>query len=114
MNETINKSEKMLPLEAGAADRLLACADGECALLYLHILRTGSFSARRAARELRLSEDSVARAAESLRRLGLLSVPEEPLPEEELPEYTGRDISRPSTRGGTSPGGRRTTAPSPA
>ncbi len=93
MNETKNKSEKLLGLGVEAADRLLACADGECALLYLHILRTGAFSATRAARELRLSEDAVARASESLRRLGLLSAPEEPLPSEELPEYTGRDIS---------------------
>lgn len=93
MNETMNKSEKLLGLGVEAADRLLACADGECALLYLHILRTGAFSASRAARELRLGADAVARAAESLRRLGLLSAPEEPLPGEELPEYTGADIS---------------------
>ncbi len=94
MNGTINKSENLLGLSVEAADRLLACADGECALLYLHILRTGAFSASQAARELRLGTDSVARAAASLRRLGLLSAPEEPLPREELPEYTGRDITQ--------------------
>lgn len=93
MNETINKSENMLPLSAEAADRLLACADGKSALLYLHILRCGSFSASRAARDLRCTSDEVARAADSLRRLGLLSAPEEPLPGEELPEYTGQDIA---------------------
>lgn len=93
MNGTMNKSESPLGLSVGAADRLLACADGESALLYLHILRTGGFSAARAARELRLDADAVARAAESLRRLGLLAAPEEPLPGEELPEYTGEDIS---------------------
>ena len=93
MNETINKSENMLPLSVEAADRLLACTDGESALLYLHILRCGSFSASRAARDLRCTADAVSRAAESLRRLGLLSAPDEPLPREELPEYTGADIS---------------------
>lgn len=94
MDATTNKSENLLGLGVEAADRLLACADGECALLYLYILRTGSFSAAQAARELRLSPDSVARAAALLRRLGLLSAPEEPLPREELPEYTGRDIAQ--------------------
>lgn len=93
MNDTTNKSENMLPLGVEAADRLLACADGKCALLYLHILRCGSFSASRAARDLRCTSDEVARAAESLRRLGLLPAPDEPLQGEELPEYTGRDIS---------------------
>lgn len=93
MNDTTNKSEKTLPLTVGAADRLLACADGKSALLYLHILRCGGFSASRAARDLRCTSDEVARAADNLRRLGLLPAPEEPLPDEELPEYTGRDIA---------------------
>ena len=93
MNDTTNKSENTLPLTVGAADRLLACADGKSALLYLHILRCGGFSASRAARDLRCTPDEISRAADNLRRLGLVSSPEEPLPSEELPEYTGRDIA---------------------
>lgn len=94
MNETTNKSENTLGLTVGAADRLLACADGPSALLYLHILRTGGFSASRAARDLRCTSEEIARAADNLRRLGLVPRPEEPLPAEELPEYTGRDIAQ--------------------
>lgn len=93
MNETINKSENTLPLTVEAADRLMACADGKSALLYLHILRCGSFSASRAARDLRCTSDEISRAWENLRRLGLAPEPSEPPAEEELPEYTGSDIA---------------------
>lgn len=93
MNDTTDKKDNTLTLSVRAADRLLACADGKCALLYLHILRCGGFSAARAARDLRCSAGDIALAADSLRRLGLLTAPEEPPPSDELPEYTGRDIS---------------------
>ena len=79
-------------LTAGAADKLLASADGTAALLYLHILRTGSFSVTDAARVLRCSETDVAHAAETLRRLELMPAPKQPVPEETLPQLTTRDL----------------------
>lgn len=76
------------------ADRLLVCADGLCALLYLHIARTGDFSLPRAARELKVGEAEIARAAGDLRRLGLLQSPERPPEERRLPEFTAADVAR--------------------
>ncbi|MGN1001298.1 MAG: DnaD domain protein [Oscillospiraceae bacterium] len=85
-------NEKILALKAADADKLLACADGDCALLYLHILRTGAFSLTAACRDLKRPESQIALAADTLRRLGLLEKPEAPLRSEELPEYTAGDI----------------------
>lgn len=85
-------NEKEMALTHADVDRLLACADGDCALLYLYILRTGSFSLSAASRDLKRAEDRIALAADTLRRLGLLEKPEAPLPKAELPEYTAGDI----------------------
>lgn len=85
--------EKTL-LTAEEADRLLACADGTAALLYLHILRSGGLSLSKAAGVLKRSEAEVALAADTLRRLGLLEGLRERLPQEETPEYTVQDIVR--------------------
>ena len=79
-------------LSAAEADRLLASADGRAALLYLHILRSGGFSLTSAARVLRCSETETALAADTLRRLGLMPRPDQPLPEKELPQSRGEDI----------------------
>ncbi len=79
-------------LSAEEADKLLASADGLAALLCLHIRRSGGFSLREAARDLRRSEEDVALAANTLRRLGLLFEAEAPLQRRELPELTTRDI----------------------
>ena len=87
-----DKTVQALTLPAEDIDKLIACADGDCALLYLHIARTGGFSASRAAGELRLSERSVALAADKLRRLGLMPG-EKYLPSDELPQYTAQDIA---------------------
>ena len=85
-------NEEKLLLTAKEADQLLASADGNAALLYLHILRGGSPSAAEAARVLRCSEADMVLAAGTLRRLGLLKTPQKPLPEETLPPLTTRDI----------------------
>ena len=85
--------EKKL-LSAAEADRLIGCADGTAALLYLYILRTGRFSLTAAAGELKRSEADIALAANTLRRIGLLEPVKAPLPEREMPEYTAEDISR--------------------
>ena len=79
-------------LSTEAADKLLASADGRAALLYLHILRSGGFSLTAAARVLRCSETETALAADTLRRLGLLPKPREPLRQSELPPVTAEDI----------------------
>lgn len=88
-------SEEKALLTAGEADRLLACADGTAALLYLHILRSGGFSLSAAAGVLKRSEAEVALAADTLRRLGLLDGirGDRPL-QAETPEYTAEDIVR--------------------
>lgn len=85
---------KELRLPAADADKLLACADGLCALLYIHILRTGSFCLSKASRELKRSESDIVLAAGTLRRLGLLEKVEAPLPSREMPEFTAGDVSR--------------------
>ena len=90
----MNEEKKLL--SAGEADKLLACADGTAALLYLHILRSGGFSLTSAARVLKRSEAEVALAADTLRRLGLLEqfAKDRPQPAREIPEYTAEDIVR--------------------
>ena len=86
-----------LALPESTVDALLALGDGECALLYLYILRTGGrFSLPEAAKTLGRSEESVRTAGERLRRAGLLTEPVRsvPAPAAELPEYDADDILR--------------------
>ena len=85
-------SEEENLLNAEAADKLLASADGRAALLYLHILRSGGFSLTAATRVLRCTETETVLAAETLRRLGLLQKPQEPLRRSELPPVRAEDI----------------------
>ena len=83
--------EKNTAISAAAVDRLLARADGDAALLYLHILSRGELSLSAAAEELRMSEARVSAAAAVLRETGLLKA-EKPLESRELPEYSAADI----------------------
>ena len=78
------------------ADRLLALGDGECALLYLYILRCGgALSLGAAARALGRTEAELGEAAARLGRAGLLLEDERRLaPADELPEYRAEDIVR--------------------
>ena len=86
-------SEERYLLRIDEANKLLASADGNAALLYLHILTEGgSFSISAAARDLRRSEAEIARAAELLRKLGLMPKPEPLLEPSELPNVTAQDI----------------------
>lgn len=99
-------SEKTYRLQGAAAlsapasdvDRLLELKDGECALLYLHLLRSGGeLIPELAGRVLGRSEEEIRAAAAKLSRAGLLSSdgPGAPLPgAEELPLYTPDEISR--------------------
>lgn len=92
--------EAILPLPIGAADRLIAAHDGDVALLYLHIVRSGGLDRERAAGALCRTAREIDAAAEKLRRMGLLDSlpapdPERLLPPEDtLPEYTAGDLLR--------------------
>lgn len=70
-------------------DKLLGHADGNAALLYLHIRRSGGFSMERAARATKCTEAELFAAVGTLRSLGLL----EEMPSKEAPEYTAEDVA---------------------
>lgn len=98
MNEKATQNCIKLPL--ADLDRLLGHGDGNAALLYLHILRTGGFSLDRAARSLKCTEAELLSAAETLRLLGLLEGSDPALERTEAPEYTAEDlVSRAKTDG---------------
>ncbi|MBR6096007.1 MAG: DnaD domain protein [Oscillospiraceae bacterium] len=84
-------AERYLPVPLADLDKLLAAADGNAALLWLHVLRTGGFSLGRAARELKCTETELLAAAAALRSLGLLRDPPE---SQEPPEYSAEDLAR--------------------
>lgn len=93
-------------IPSGAADRLIAAHDGDVALLYIWLSRTGHFDADRAARELCRTSAEINSAYEKLRRMELCGdsraeIPQQRLlPAEELPEYTAEDIVRRSEADG--------------
>ena len=96
----MSEKQQALPLPIAAADRLIAAHDGDVALLYLHMLRTGGLDAERAAGALCRTAREIDAAAEKLRRMGLLDSlpapdPERLLPPEDaLPEYSASDLTR--------------------
>ncbi len=91
-----------------AADRLIAAHDGDVALLYIYLRRTGCRDLEQAARDLCRTMQELRAAQEKLLRMGLWegeAVPEssaapakaEPRylpPADELPQYTAQEISR--------------------
>lgn len=85
-------------ISAFAADRLISAHDGDVALLYLYMLRTGSGETERAARDLCRTLSAMDDAEEKLRRMELIPVPPspaapcKPAPAEDLPEYRAEDI----------------------
>ena len=91
----LNLHTPSLTVPAEHAEKLLALGDGEAALLYLHILRSGGvLDTDKATGELRRTAAAIQVAAKALDRAELLSAGEgKPLPPpEELPEYTAQDI----------------------
>ncbi len=89
----------LLPLPAEAADTLIAAHDGDVALLYLYMLRTGGLDAEAAAGALCRTAREIEAAAEKLRRMGLAGdapARSERLlpPEDALPEYSAGDLVR--------------------
>ena len=96
----MTENKTVLPLPSEAADRLIAAHDGDVALLYLYIARTGALDAERAASALCRTAREIEAAAEKLRRMGLLeglpaADPERRLPPEDArPEYRAEDLIR--------------------
>ena len=87
----------LLAVPVRDARLLLDAGDGDCALLYLHILENGGvLDTALAARTLRLSERAIRGVAARLERMGLLAPEEErPAgPARELPEYQAADVVR--------------------
>ena len=76
------------------AEALLEAGDGDCALLYLYLVKSGgALDAERAARELRLSVQAVRGIARRLERMGLLASGERE-PRQGAPEYQAEDVVR--------------------
>lgn len=92
-------------INPAAADRLIAAHDGDLALLYIFIQRSGSMDLERAACELCRTLSEMEAAYEKLMRMGLVSpgdscaIAPRPaparklLPEDEVPEYTAADVA---------------------
>lgn len=89
-----NVSHNLIP--TAAADRLIAAHDGDVALLYIFICRSGGFDADRAASALCRTLSEINAAYEKLCRMDILTaeapLPSKSLPAEELPDYTAEDI----------------------
>lgn len=85
-----------------ALDILIAAHDGDVALLWLYLQRSGSFCAEDAARALCRTSGEISSAYEKLSRCGLAgeaAFPVQPKqeklpPPDELPEYSSEDIIR--------------------
>ena len=88
-----NLSAAVCSMRASDADKLIASGDGDCALLYIYLIRRGSGPESELCRELNMRPERHRAAAGRLRSLGLVSGGA-PLPSGELPEYTAEDVVR--------------------
>ena len=84
-------NSELCSLPARDADRLIESGDGDCALLYIYLLRRGRAPAAELCRALNMTARRLGAAADRLRALGLLSGGERG---EALPEYTAEEIVR--------------------
>ena len=88
--------------DPAARDKLIAAHDGDTALLWLWLCRSGVYNGDRAAEELCRTLGEMDRAYEKLCRMGLYPITpdrkETPSsPAEELPQYTVNDVLRRSS-----------------
>jgi DnaD/phage-associated family protein len=86
-----------ITLSGQTADKLIRAGNGDAALLYLYVLRTGgALDIRDAAKTLNRSEAAVSSSWAFLGNLGLLKYDDAVAPpqKDELPEYTAEDIRR--------------------
>ena len=81
-------------MPAETADKLITSGDGDCALLYIYLMRRGGASAGGLCRALGFSRGRLSAAADRLRALGLLSGGELREGGEALPEYSAEEIVR--------------------
>lgn len=94
----IPASEEFCVLRTQIVDNLLACRDGDSALLYLYLVRQGkAFDERAALRDLNLTRDRYDRAVHTLTSLHLASKPAETVqkPSEKPaapPRYTAAEL----------------------
>lgn len=84
-------------LRAQVVDNLIACCDGDSALLYLYLVRKGSsFDEREALRALGMTRDQYDRAVHTLTSLHLVSTPTETQPQQSdrshPPRYTAAEM----------------------
>lgn len=92
--------------DPAARDKLIAAHDGDTALLWLWLCRSGVYNGDRAAEELCRTLGEMDRAYEKLCRMGLYPItpdrkeaPSSPV--EELPQYTVNDVLRRSSEDGS-------------
>ena len=93
----INRPENLISPQA--ADKLLSAHDGDLALLYLYICRSGCRDLEKAADKLCRTLKEMETAEEKLRRMGLLDKLPQPQnkvlpPAEEIPQYKAEDLLR--------------------
>lgn len=88
-------NSEVCSMPAADADRLLAAADGDCALLYIYLMRRGRGSDEELCRALGLTKRRLSSAVAKLRELGLASggACASP-PDDSLPEYTAEEVVR--------------------
>lgn len=92
--------------DPAARDKLIAAHDGDTALLWLWLCRSGVYNGDRAAEELCRTLGEMDRAYEKLCRMGLYPItPDRKVtpssPAEELPQYTVNDVLRRSSEDGS-------------
>ena len=85
-------------LRAQVVDKLIACCDGDSALLYLYLVRQGqAFDERTALRALGMTRDRYDRAVHTLTNLHLVTTPTESQPQRrspsaQPPRYTAEEM----------------------
>ena len=92
--------------DPAARDKLIAAHDGDTALLWLWLCRSGVYNGDRAAEELCRTLGEMDRAYEKLCRMGLYPITPDrkevpSSPAEELPQYTVNDVLRRSSEDGS-------------
>lgn len=88
-------SAAVCAMPASDADKLIAAGSGDCALLYIYLLRHGQAPEAELCRALGMDSGRLAAAAGKLRSLGLLAAGAQRLPPaQELPQYTSEEVVR--------------------
>ncbi len=88
-------SAAVCAMPASDADKLIAAGSGDCALLYIYLLRCGPAPDEELCRALGMDAGRLAAVAGKLRSLGLLATGAQRLPPaQELPQYTSEEVVR--------------------